>query len=214
MLVSDVIAQVRPLTNHDVDTQFTDAQLVTLLSPRYLALLRKLIRIMPTFYTKVASWTLASGNTQDVTAAPLSLTDFDRVRRIRYQASSGSGGLIPLAVANPVDPEALPYGKFFVFLERGTNIDFYPSTLAAGNTFELSYLVKGVKLATTGDTLNLPDGADYVLAQYLAADIRVRFEEDPAFHFRMGGEAFADLKHDLQDRYGIHSEGLAQDNVW
>ena len=207
---ADIIALARPLTDHDSDTQVTDAQLVALVSPRYLALRRKLGRAVPSLYRSTVTWTAAAA-TQDVTAAPLSLTDYDRVYRMRFQTGTSPAGYWPMGVANPLNPEAISGGYDFAFLERGTILELYPSAQAIGTGFELSYITKGVKLTAPGDTIVLPDGADYILAQLLAADIRVRFEEDPTPHLNIATAEWQELRWQLIQRYGVHPEGLVEE---
>jgi hypothetical protein len=207
---ADIIAIARPLTDHDADTQVTDPQLVKLLSPRYLALRRKLGRAVPSLFRSTVTWT-ATAATQDVTAAPLSLTDYDRVYRLRWLNGVAPAGYSPLGVANPIDPEMVPYGRDFVFLERGTTLEFYPSASVIGVGLELSYVTKGAALAATTDAVVLPDGADYILAQLLAADIRVRLEEDPSAHLSIAATEWTDLRWELLQRYGVHPEGMPEE---
>jgi hypothetical protein len=209
-LASDIIALARPLTDHDSDAQVTDPQLVALLSPRYLALRRKLGRAVPSLYRSTVTWT-AAAVTQDVTAAPLSLTDYDRVHRLRWQTGTGVAGYAPLGVANPLNPEAMSGGYDFAFLERGTILEFYPSAQVVGTGFELSYITKGAALTAVGSTVVLPDGADYILAQLLAADIRIRFDESPKSHLDIANDEWKELRWALQQRYGVHSEGLVEE---
>ncbi|MDT5018140.1 MAG: hypothetical protein QOD39_4300, partial [Mycobacterium sp.] len=137
----------------------------------------------------------------------------DRVYRLRWQTGTGVSGYAPLGVANPLNPEAMSGGYDFAFLERGSVLELYPSASIVGVGFELSYITKGVKLTAAGDTIVLPDGADYILAQLLAADIRVRFEEDPTSHQNIATAEWQELRWQLQQRYGIHSEGLVEEGL-
>jgi hypothetical protein len=66
-------------------------------------------------------------------------------------------------------------------------------------------------LTAAGDTIVLPDGADYILAQLLAADIRIRFEEEPAAHLKIADDEWKELRWALMQRYGVHSEGLVEE---
>jgi hypothetical protein len=205
---ADIIAIARALTNHlPGDSQAgDDAALLVLLSPRYLALRRKLGRAVPSLFRSTVTWT-AIAATQDVTAAPLLLTDYERVYRLRWLG----GGYSPLGVANPIDPEMIPCGRDFVFLERGTVLEFYPSASIVGLGLELSYITKGAALTATTTPIVLPDGADYILAQLLAADMRVVVEEDPGSHLAIAGAEWADLRWELLQRYGVHPEGMPEE---
>lgn len=209
MLASDVITYARAATDHDSDTQITDPQLVTLLNPIWQRLYRKIAQRVPTLFTKVVTFTLAAGNTQDVTGAPVSLTDFDRVRRIRRQISSSNPvAYVPVGTANPIDPENPPFGQDYGFLERGTILEFYPASGIPGLTFELAYLTSAVALTVVSSPLTgAVAGLDEVLGEELAAKIRPRFDEAAAGHIAAARYALDYILTDLQSRYGIHPEG-------
>jgi hypothetical protein len=212
VLVSDVIAYARFVTNHDTDTQSTDAQLIPVVNAIYQETRRKLAMIVPTLYTAVsASFTISSGNTQDVTAAPLSLTDFERVRLLQRQVNTSDWR--PVGVANPIDPERLPVGEDFAFLERGNFLELYPSLSAPGQTFRLRYLQKPAAVTTVGGatgTLLLPDGADEYMGEMLASKMRQREKEDVKPHLDAAERALRELKWDLSNRYGSTPGGLAE----
>lgn len=211
---ADIIAIARALTNHLAgDSQAgDDAALLVMLSPRYLALRRKLGRAVPSLFRNTVTWT-AIAATQDVTAAPVSLTDYERVYRLRWLNGVGSSGYGPLGTANPIDPEMIPYGRDYVFLERGTTLEFYPSANVIGVGLELSYITKGAALTATNTPIVLPDGADYILGQLLAADMRVVVEEDPSSHLAIAAAEWTDLRWELLQRYGVHPEGLPEEGV-
>lgn len=215
---ADVIAYARAATDHDSDTQITDPALIILLNPIWQRVRRKLGQRVPTVFSKVTTFTIASGSTQDVTAAPLSLTDFERVRRLRKQVSNTSpASYIPIGTASKIDPEGVPWNQDIVFLERGTVLEFFPAQLIPGATFELVYISKVARLAGGGspvgatDILDAPDGIEEVLGEALAAKIRPRFDEDPGPHLNAFGTLFDDYVWDLTKRYGVHPEGMPED---
>jgi hypothetical protein len=170
---------------------------------------------VPSLFTNVVTWT-ATGATQDVTAAPLSLSDYDRVRRLRWLNGVAPSGYSPMGVANPIDPEKIPYGRDFVFLVRArappsSSTRPPPSPGTSASSWPTS--PRGRRSTATSHPVVLPDGADYILAQLLAADIRVRFEEDPGPHLAIAAAEWADLRWELQQRYGVHPEGLAEEGM-
>jgi hypothetical protein len=216
---ADVIAYARAATDHDSDTQVTDAGLIVLLGPVWQRIRRRLVQRVPTLYTKVAAtFTVSSGNTQDVTGAPLSLTDYDRVRRIRRLVNSTTPtNYVPIGVADAIDPERVPVDQDVVFLERGTVLEFYPASIIPTMTFELSYLTKAATLTGGGspvgasDAIDAPEGIQEILGEELAAKIRPRFEEDPTPHLRAAEAALGEYLWDLQRRYGVHPDGMRMD---
>jgi hypothetical protein len=203
LLASDAIAIARTVTDQDVAGQVTDVQLLGLLKPIYMRFRRRLAMQLPTLYTKVsASFTLAS-SLQDIAAIPV--TDFERVRLVERQVAGGSWS--PVGVANPIQPDAIPYDTDYAFLERGGFLDFFPSTSVAGLVFRLKYLSKPAALTAVGDTIDVPDGGEEVLGELLAAKIRSRFEEQQV-HLNEATRLWGDMVNDLRARYGLHPEGL------
>lgn len=208
ILASDVILIARAVTDQQATAQIGDTTILAVLNPLYFTVRRALGMLVPSLYRKTpAAFTISAGNTQDVTAAPLSLTDYERIWRIRRQVNGTSYS--PICVANELDSENVPSDYDFAVLERGTTLELYPSASVAGCTFELSYIAKPTKLNAVGDAVDVPDGVDYVLGQRLAAElIRPRFEEEAGAHVKAAEEAWREAKWYLQQRYGVLSQGL------
>jgi hypothetical protein len=195
--VVDLIASARAATDHDSDTQVTDTQLTAWLNEFWPLLWRKVGNQAPTLIAKVTAAFAVTGTSQDVTASPLSLTDFDRVYRVERQYGSV---YLPLEAADPLNPE----NTYDVsFLERLTTLEFYPTAMAPG-TYRLTYLPKAATLANTSTALPLPAGYETALTERLASRIRVRFEEDPTPHLSAWSLAEAAYLKDLRRRYGTH----------
>ena len=213
---ADVIAYARAATDHDVDQQVTDPQLIVLLNPIWQRVRRQLGQRIPVLFTKVVTFTL-TGATQDLTASPVSLTDFERVRRLRRLVDSTSQRYEPVGAANPIDPELLPPDANYAFLVRGTTLELFPAGSATGSSLELSYNTKATKLtgggtpAGTSDVLDAPDGIEEVLGEELAAKIRPRFDEEASPHVQAAATALRELLWDLTLRYGVHPEGLREE---
>lgn len=209
---ADPIAYARVATDHDTDTQVTDAQLLVLLAPLWQKLRRKLGQRISTLFTRVTTFTISSGSTQDVTAAPLSLTDFERVRRLRKQVSNTTpASYIPIGVSDFIDPEMVPWNQDIVFLERGTTLEFFPAALIPGSTFELAYITLAAAITATSSPIDAPAGIEEILGELLAAKIRVRFEEDPGSHLAAADTALTEYLWDLGKRYGVHPYGMSED---
>lgn len=200
--VQDVIDGARVQTSHDVDQQVTDPQLITFTDDAYQDLWRAVADVAPELVAKRAASTfmIAAGtNTQDVTASPLSLTDFDRVYRLERQYGPVYR---PVNVASALDPEltAVP-----AFLERGTVLELYPSQLA-GATYRLSYIPVPETLDDATDPIPLPQGAKAILVERVIAKVWVRDEkEDRApYHEQLAQSLETKYLRSVRKRYGAH----------
>lgn len=209
ILASDIISYARSVTDQEVGGQFTDASVLPVLNAIYQRVRRKLANRVPTVYTKQATFT-ATAAIQDVTGAPLSLTDFGSVRRIRRQVDATSNFWEAVGVANSPNPDIVPFDQTYVFLERGNFLEFFPSTQVVGQIFELQYLSQPVALTGTGSVLDVPEGFQEPLGEYLAAKFRARFEEEVRMHMEMGDKALDDLLWDMERRYGVQVSGSMQ----
>jgi hypothetical protein len=191
---------IRACTNHDSDTQVTDVQLTVWINKEYYRLRRILAEVAPSLFQNQVSFTISSGNTYAVVA-----TDYDRVYRLERLVNGTE--YEPLGLADALDPESVPDGLSLAFLERGTTLEIYPSTSAAGS-YRLTYTTKPAALSGGSDSCTVPEGAEEVIVQRVSARVRVRFEEDPSIHVALANEALSEVRSYLQKRYGVHPEGL------
>jgi len=212
ILASDVITYARVVTDQETGNQFPDASVLPVLNAVYQRIRRQLAQRVPTLYTKRVQFT-ATAATQDVTAAPLSLTDFGSVRRIRRLVNSNSNEYEPVGVANDANPDSVPFDQNYVFLEKGTVLEFYPSAQVIGQIFELSYLSQPVALTAVNNSLDVPEGFQEILGEYLASKFRFRFEESAKQHIDAGDAALTEMLWDLTNRYGIQGAGLVEVGV-
>lgn len=203
--VANVIEYARIVTDHDSDTQVTDAQLIKVVNTVYQRVRRKLALHVPQLYRKNASFT-ATGDTQDVTGAPLSLTDFGSIWRIRRLTVGGDYEHV--SVANEPSPDNIPTDQDYVYLMRGTVIEFFPTGFVSGQTFEIAYLSQPVAVTLTSDVLDVPEGFQECLGEYVASKIRLRFEEPYTAHVSEGNNALRELLWDLSKQYGISGMGM------
>lgn len=209
ILVSDVLSYARIAADREDTTDITDANMIVLLKGVYQRVRRKLANKIPQLYTKRSEWT-ATGDTQDVTGAPLSLTDFGKIRRIRLKTGSNPNTYVPVGVANEANPQAIPYGYTYVYLRRGNVLEFYPDGQITGNVFELSYLSQPININAAGNSIDCPDGYDEVLGEYLASKLRNKYEESQT-HLALALAAERDLLWDLSNVYGVNPEGPSGD---
>jgi hypothetical protein len=197
ILLSDIEASVRAATDHDTDTQVTQAQAYAWINEEYFALRRRLADAVPDLYTKVsADFTLGAGITsQDVTAAPLSLSDFAKPRIVEIKNSPFYS---PLETAGFMTAD---WGGSLSWRLRGTTIDLYPQDFVPGKTFRVKYITKPAKLVNPNDPVDVPDGAERVLVESVAARIRVRLDDDPSFHLQMRDKYWAEIRDSLVRQY-------------
>lgn len=204
MLASDVIAYARSVTDQEVTTQFPDANVLPVLNAVYQRVRRMLAARIPQLYTARVSFT-ATASTQDLTGAPLSLTNFGVLRRVRRLVSGTD--YEPVGVANDPNPDLVPFDQTYVCLQRGMVLEFYPSTQVIGQTFEISYLTQPIDLSAVGNTLDIPQGFQECLGEFLASKFRFRFEEQATAHKEAGQEAYDNLVWTLVNTYGVQPAG-------
>lgn len=196
---SEVETNVRALTNHDSDTQVTTAQLLLWCNLEYTRLRRILGDEVPGLYLGTELFTITSGNTRVIAA-----TDFSKVYRLE-SSYAPSTQYRPLDVASRQDPEG---STALSFLENGGTLEIYPSPSAVGS-YRLTYVKKPVALVNPGDTVALPDELVDVLAQRLAARVKLRLPDTShAPHLDWAEAAMREALSFLKRRYGSHDVGL------
>jgi hypothetical protein len=195
--LSDIEASIRAGTDHDTDTQVTTPQIYAWFNEAYAVFHRRLATLFPDLFTKIsADVPVASGASSfDLTATPPTLTDFGKLRVV--QVKSGLD-YFSLPLANAANPER---EARLCFRQRGfTTIDLFP-TLAAAGTYRVRYVTKGLKLAAPTDPVDLPEGAETVLIETVAARVRCRHDDDPGPHMMFKSEAWKDLLASLGPMY-------------
>lgn len=198
-LASAIVTNIRALTDHDTDTQVTDPQLFAWISTEYFAIRRTLNRVVPTLYVNTVSFTISSGNTYTIVA-----TDFESIRRL--QRLAGDSTYYAVKQASPLDPEL---ARSIAFLKRGSVLEFYPSQAATGS-YKLTYMTKPTQITAGGDTVDVPEGVDEVIAQKVSAKVRTRLNDSPTVHMEAADALWKEAKRQLQRDYGIHRLGLIE----
>lgn len=208
--VQTIIDSARAGTDQDTAGQITDAQLIAWVNEDVQLMYRQLTEYVPEAFVKVsATFPLTNSiNYQDVTASPLSLTDFGKIYRLEMLVGSIYR---PLEQADPLDPERCSSSAFTL---RVNTVTVYPSQNAAG-TYRLSYLPSPPALTLAATAISMPSGFERPLAERVCARIRSRFEEDPSFHLQAADAAWREYRRYLRRQYGAHpTSGLRQVRAW
>lgn len=206
---SAIATDIRASTDHDSDTQVTDAQLWPWISSSYHVLRRKIADIAPELFTGIsADLTVAAGAS---TIALSSITDLGKIRTVERKDGSVYTAL-PLA---PFEHGSHPaHLSWRLRAAVGADVvDLAPADLAPG-TYRVRYLTKGVAINDSGDNLILPEGGDRVVVEEVAARVRVRFEEDPTPHLVAAKAAWEELRQGLVRLYANTSIPIVDVRGW
>jgi len=193
MTLEELRIAIRAETDHDGDTQVTDAQLNERINTDYQNLRRKLLQVAPSLYaTEDEEQTLASG--ESTLAMPLG---FERLVRLEKKVN---GFWLPVEVSDELTPH---YGALNVREEDGV-LKLAPAASAAG-TWRIVYVPKPDGLVDDEDEAEIPEGLEDILVQLGAAFVRRRLEEDPMPHLMMAKEVWNEQRSALRRRYGRHA---------
>jgi hypothetical protein len=205
--LQDVFDSARAATDQVGSSQVTDSQLLIWAKEDYPALARRVSVFVPDRYTKVTTLTIGAGQTtlQSVPSDFLKPRTVDRV--------------VGTSVWDPVPRVSLPMARMSStrgYLLRGANtIEIFPATLAPAS-YVLTYIYKvDPSTLVVGTTLDLPDGCERVLAQQLAARIRVAVEEESMvqFHLSLANGYWLEAKTGLEEMYPDSFEGCIDVNA-
>lgn len=192
---AEIEASARGLIDHDTDTQVTQAQFLLWSNEEYPILVRRLAQAIPDRYMKFSA-DFPGVASQDLTAAPTSLTDFDRLHVVQVKSGTAYYDL-PLARAS--SPES---SCALAFRQRGAStVDLFPSTGWPGLTFRAKYTYVPVPLLS-GSSLDLPRGAEIGLVAMLCERARHRMDEDTSYLERAREAAWQRIQSSLLPFYG------------
>lgn len=203
MLLSELRDAARAETDHDSDTQVTDAQLTKRINTDYQNLRRKLIQVAASLYSvEDDAQTLAAGD------GDLEMPfDFERLVRLEKQVGDN---WFPVEVSDELNPH---YGCINVREEDGV-LKLAPTSLTAG-TWRIVYVPKPDGLVDDDQDVILPEGLEDILIQQAAAFIRRRHDEDPMPHTQQADTVWREQKSALRRRYGRHAQpGLRYVRRW
>lgn len=173
-------------------------QLDTIIDQEYRRLRRELVAVIPTLYIAVESpFTLTAG--QDTHGT---LTDYERV--VRFERLVGARWFdVPVASEPGVSQPRQASFLGVSYRESGATtpvIIVSPVELAPG-TYRLTYHQKPV---ASYSTLDVPEGVEDVIVHRAAAQVRMRFDEDPSPHVALASTIWDQQRRDLRRRYGGH----------
>ena len=186
---------IRAATDHDADTQVTDAQLNVWIDIFHQLLRRELNLIAPQLYTATAaSETIAAGTT-----ALTMPSDYGTLVRVEVQSGSD---WYPVPLSDELNVHT---GELQV-REEGNVLTLAPSSRTAG-TYRIVYVKEPATLSAesgTGGVLLVPKGCEYIITEAVAACVRNRDNDDPSFHLNNGlsGQIWKTQKSALRRRYG------------
>lgn len=193
MTLDEIRTAIRAETDHDADTQVTDAQLAAHIDTDYQNLRRKLVQVAPSLYsTEDESQVLVTGESE--LDMPL---DFERLVRLEKQVGEA---WMPVEISDELTPH---YGTLNVREEDGV-LRLAPVSQAAG-TWRIIYVAKPDGLTDDDQDVILPEGLEDILIQQGAAFVRRRHDEDPSLHMQLADTVWREQKSALRRRYGKHA---------
>ena len=190
MTVTQARTAIRASTNHDADTQVTDAQLDVKIDQEFQRLRRALGAYVPALFESTSAPTITAGN--NTIAKPAT---FERVRRLERLISGALYYPVPVVDMLNANQETQ-----LVFYEQGSNLVLMPISRAEG-TYRLTFVTKPAAGYTTFD---VPEGCEDVIIERVAAWVRQRHDEDPGYHLRAAAEMWKEQRSVLLRRYGLH----------
>jgi hypothetical protein len=182
MTLANAITAVRSATGHDVDTQVTDAQITAELDREYRRVRRWLGMIVPSLYqVELDNIAIAAGGNS--IAKP---DDFERVITLERQMNQGV--YCPLAMRPQLHAHS------------GRQLD-------ASGLYRLTYVSRPVDGYTS---FAVPEGAEDIILERVAAWVRQRHAEDTSYHIQMADRIQNETRTTLKMRYGAHPRCLLQ----
>jgi hypothetical protein len=163
-----IIASAKALCDQDDSDQGgSDAQMLAWLAEDYSALVRRVTKVVPDYYTVQVETEINDDPTSPV-------GPYVQIRRVERQVDD-RWVLIPPADPNMTgDPERLCWRAI------GNNIELLPST-TTGLTVRVEY-IPAASLPDSTTALKLPDGLEVCLVHMLAKRIRIRLDQSYSAH--------------------------------
>jgi hypothetical protein len=194
----NIIDLARSFVDRDgTDDGVTNTRLLTWVNTKYHALRRRIAEVAPDLFRAAVTFSITSGSTWAITA-----TDFAKVLKVELKVGTE---WYPVPVAPLLSAEGTAG-----FRLRGTTIEVFPSADALGD-YRLTYITKrSSDIAATGDTLDLPEGADQVLAHEIAALIEARQDRDPGGQLTLAQATWDELRETIVNQYAATPQQIAQ----
>ena len=175
MTPAQAVTAVRSATAHDADTQVTDPQITAELDREYRRVRRWLSGFLPELYQASQDYTIASPT--NVLTKP---DTFERIVRLEQQFSQGYW--------EPMQMRPILHASEGIVRD-------------CGGTYRLTYVARPVDGYSAYD---IPEGAEDILINLVAAWVRVRHEEDPSYFVGRANQLKDEIRLTLSMRYGAH----------
>lgn len=179
--VASAVTAIRSATAHDNDQQVTDAMITGELDQEYRDLRRYLSQFAPSLYQKTQLFTLV--NPANTCAKP---DDFERL--IRFEVKFSQACWEPMAI-------------------RPTIAQSQGIAVPVDGDYRLTYVARPVDGYTAFD---LPEGANRILVNKVAAWVCTRFNDDPSWFDNKAEQLKVELRRDIIMRTGAHPQCALQ----
>jgi hypothetical protein len=169
VLYPAVIASAKHACDLDTDDEQggSDPQLIQVLQEEYSALVRRISRLIPDFYTESVECDLAA-------VPDIQPGQYIQVRKVEKQIGDR------FVLVPPADPNTSGSTDRLCWRQLGPDIEILPSTVTTG-VFRLEY-IPAATLPNATTHLDLPEGLEGVLVHMLAKRIRIRLDQGYKAH--------------------------------
>jgi hypothetical protein len=169
-LYPEIIASAKALCDQTGSDQGgTLAEHVAWLGEEYAALVRRLAKIIPDYYTLQTEGTLAA--TPAIPVGP-----YVQIRKVQRQIETGRWQLIP-----PADPNFTGDADRLCWRAIGSNLEILPATTDPATIVRVEY-IPPYALPNDATHLSLPSGLEMCLVHLLAKRIRIRLDQQYRVH--------------------------------
>lgn len=190
MTLANAITAVRSATGHDVDNQVTNAQIQAWIDRAYTRTRRWLSTFMPEFFSASYLPPALVGALGGATIAKPD--DYERLIRIDRQFPNNIW--YPLAMRGVLNQQS------------GIQMD-------VSGQYRITYCKRPIDGYTT---LDVPEGCEDIIIEFVCAQVRNRHDEDSAWHMGLVAQLRKEAMADLRMRYGAHGRSCLQfsQNYW
>lgn len=194
---------IRASTDHDDDTQVTDAQLDVWLEQEHKAFRRQLAMVAPTLYA-------TTDDEQELESDDELLTkpvNFEQLIRIEKKYGTE---WYPVEASDDLSPHI----GGLTFREEGDFFKLAPAALVAG-TYRIVHSFAPDDLDDDSDTLEVPPGCEDIILERVCARVRERLDSDPTPHLQRAKRLWDEQRPIIRRRHGKHAKpGLRLVRRW
>jgi hypothetical protein len=165
----EIIASAKALTDQTGSDQGGDeAEHIAWLEEEYAAMVRRLSKIIPDYYTVQTEGTLDA--TPEIPVGP-----YVQIRKIERRFDNR------WQVVPPADPNLTGDPDKICWRAIGSNIEILPDTIDASTVVRVEY-IPAYSLPSSGTELSIPSGLEVCLVHLLAKRIRIRLDQQYRVH--------------------------------